>query len=187
MAKPKARIAEGRAAQPTPAAATVASAFAQARPRESHPRGSDRPRPRHPNFSPQLKISGFAQTRRSERCSRDALRHAGRGRRVIHRPILPAQAPESAKIGSWAVRGRSRRAGKRCVSVFSAVTAASAGAAASLRPTVDHVVARVLGGGHELDNLRPCCARCNYSSGASLGNRLRGMTSAPTWRSSRRW
>lgn len=134
MAKPKARIAEGRAAQPTPAAATVASAFAQARPRESHPRGSDRPRPRHPNFSPQLKISGFEQTRRSERCSRDALRHAGRGRRVIHRPILPAQAPESAKIGSWAVRGRSRRAGKRCVSVFSAVTAASAGAAASLRP-----------------------------------------------------
>ena len=39
--------------------------------------------------------------------------------------------------------------------------------------TVDHVVARVLGGEHSIENLVPSCARCNYSRGASLGNRLR--------------
>jgi 5-methylcytosine-specific restriction endonuclease McrA len=39
--------------------------------------------------------------------------------------------------------------------------------------TVDHVLSRVLGGTHDPDNLRPCCASCNYSTGAGLGNRLR--------------
>jgi 5-methylcytosine-specific restriction endonuclease McrA len=39
--------------------------------------------------------------------------------------------------------------------------------------TVDHVVARVLGGAHDLSNLVPSCAKCNYSRGAALGNRLR--------------
>jgi 5-methylcytosine-specific restriction endonuclease McrA len=39
--------------------------------------------------------------------------------------------------------------------------------------TVGHVVARVLGGTWELENLRPECKRCNYSAGAALGNRLR--------------
>jgi 5-methylcytosine-specific restriction endonuclease McrA len=44
-----------------------------------------------------------------------------------------------------------------------------------------------LGGGHELDNLRPCCRRCNSSMGASMGNRLRGARPVTTWRTSRRW
>jgi hypothetical protein len=39
--------------------------------------------------------------------------------------------------------------------------------------TVDHVVAVVLGGTHDLSNLRPCCQHCNSSTGASVGNRLR--------------
>ena len=39
--------------------------------------------------------------------------------------------------------------------------------------TVDHVVAVVLGGSHDLSNLRPCCQQCNSSAGASVGNRLR--------------
>jgi 5-methylcytosine-specific restriction endonuclease McrA len=39
--------------------------------------------------------------------------------------------------------------------------------------TVDHVVAVVLGGTHDLSNLRPCCQHCNSSAGASVGNRLR--------------
>jgi 5-methylcytosine-specific restriction endonuclease McrA len=39
--------------------------------------------------------------------------------------------------------------------------------------TVDHVVPRVLGGTHELSNLRPACSSCNSSTGASVGNRLR--------------
>jgi 5-methylcytosine-specific restriction endonuclease McrA len=39
--------------------------------------------------------------------------------------------------------------------------------------TVDHVVAAVLGGSHDLSNLRPACSRCNSSAGASVGNRLR--------------
>jgi 5-methylcytosine-specific restriction endonuclease McrA len=54
--------------------------------------------------------------------------------------------------------------------------------------TVDHVVPRVLGGTHDLDNLRPACRRCNFSTGASVGNRLRGgrMVVRP-WRSSRQW
>jgi 5-methylcytosine-specific restriction endonuclease McrA len=74
--------------------------------------------------------------------------------------------------------------------------------------TVDHVVAVVLGGTHDLSNLRPACGHCNSSTGAALGNRLRprrprpltaaqrraiaakraeaGMP-APVWRSARRW
>jgi len=39
--------------------------------------------------------------------------------------------------------------------------------------TVDHVVAVVLGGTHDLSNLWPCCQHCNSSAGASVGNRLR--------------
>lgn len=39
--------------------------------------------------------------------------------------------------------------------------------------TVDHVVPVVLGGSHDLANLRPACGRCNFSSGAAMGNRLR--------------
>ena len=39
--------------------------------------------------------------------------------------------------------------------------------------TVDHVVAVVLGGTHDLANLRPACGHCNSSIGAALGNRLR--------------
>jgi len=57
--------------------------------------------------------------------------------------------------------------------------------------TVDHVLALVLGGTSDLANLVPSCARCNYSRGAALGNRLRGgrrhaQTWQP-WRGSRRW
>lgn len=71
--------------------------------------------------------------------------------------------------------------------------------------TVDHIVPRVLGGGHNIENLRPSCGPCNYSSGASVGNRLRPpltgaqkraigarrRTAAPPparpWRTSREW
>jgi hypothetical protein len=75
--------------------------------------------------------------------------------------------------------------------------------------TVDHVVAVVLGGTHDLANLRPACGHCNSSTGASLGNRLRprrpgrpltarqlaairakrggGGAAAPVWQSARRW
>ena len=76
--------------------------------------------------------------------------------------------------------------------------------------TVDHVVAVVLGGTHDLANLRPCCGHCNSSAGASLGNRLRPRrpgrpltaaqrraiaakranartAAAPVWRSARLW
>jgi 5-methylcytosine-specific restriction endonuclease McrA len=55
--------------------------------------------------------------------------------------------------------------------------------------TVGHVVARVLGGGHDLENLRPECAPCNYGAGAALGNRLRAPRGcAPRgWRTSRNW
>jgi 5-methylcytosine-specific restriction endonuclease McrA len=58
--------------------------------------------------------------------------------------------------------------------------------------TVDHVLAVVLGGTHDLANLVPACQRCNYSRGAALGNRIRGLRrhQAPTYqpmRSSRRW
>ena len=55
--------------------------------------------------------------------------------------------------------------------------------------TVDHVLAVVLGVATELANLVPACARCNYSRGASLGNRLRGgqVAAWKPWRTSRRW
>jgi 5-methylcytosine-specific restriction endonuclease McrA len=46
--------------------------------------------------------------------------------------------------------------------------------------TVDHVLPVVLGGGHDLSNLRPACQRCNYSTGATVGNRLRPYR-ARTW------
>ena len=74
--------------------------------------------------------------------------------------------------------------------------------------SVDHVVPVVLGGTHDLANLRPACSSCNSSTGASVGNRLRprrprpltarqlaairakraeaGMPE-PVWRSARRW
>jgi 5-methylcytosine-specific restriction endonuclease McrA len=39
--------------------------------------------------------------------------------------------------------------------------------------SVDHVRPLVLGGSHDLSNLRPCCGSCNSSMGASIGNRLR--------------
>src|ERR1700722_519823 len=39
--------------------------------------------------------------------------------------------------------------------------------------TVDHVLARCLGGGHELGNLVPSCRGCNFRRGAEIGNRLR--------------
>jgi len=31
--------------------------------------------------------------------------------------------------------------------------------------TVDHIVAIMNGGGHDLDNLQPCCAQCNNRKG----------------------
>jgi 5-methylcytosine-specific restriction endonuclease McrA len=39
--------------------------------------------------------------------------------------------------------------------------------------TVDHVIPVVLGGTHDLSNLRPCCSFHNSSTGAAVGNRLR--------------
>jgi len=53
--------------------------------------------------------------------------------------------------------------------------------------TVDHVIPVVLGGSHDMSNLRPACSRCNSSAGASLGNRLSPRT--PPWkrRPVRRW
>jgi 5-methylcytosine-specific restriction endonuclease McrA len=39
--------------------------------------------------------------------------------------------------------------------------------------SVDHIIPVVLGGGHDLTNLRPACSSCNSSTGASIGNRLR--------------
>ena len=54
--------------------------------------------------------------------------------------------------------------------------------------TVDHVRPVVLGGTHDLANLRPCCSRCNSSAGASVGNRLRGRRRRHArWVTSRRW
>lgn len=62
--------------------------------------------------------------------------------------------------------------------------------------TVDHAVPVVLGGTHDLSNLRPACSRCNYSTGAAVGNRLRprmpplrqrGAPVARPMRSSRQW
>lgn len=42
----------------------------------------------------------------------------------------------------------------------------------------DHIVARVFGGTSVLANLRALHRRCNRSSGATLGNRLRGRRRA---------
>lgn len=64
--------------------------------------------------------------------------------------------------------------------------------------TVDHIRPVALGGTHTLDNLRPACQRCNSSTGASMGNRLRprrpltaAQRRAIAWkaagRSARRW
>ena len=74
--------------------------------------------------------------------------------------------------------------------------------------TVDHVLAVVLGGTHDLSNLRPACGHCNSSTGAAVGNRLRPRrlrpltaaqrraiaakraeagAAAPVWRSARDW
>jgi 5-methylcytosine-specific restriction endonuclease McrA len=46
--------------------------------------------------------------------------------------------------------------------------------------TVGHLQAQVLGGSDRIENLRPECSRCNFSAGASLGNRLSPRT--PPWR-----
>jgi 5-methylcytosine-specific restriction endonuclease McrA len=57
--------------------------------------------------------------------------------------------------------------------------------------TIDHVIPVVLGGGHDLGNLRPACSHCNYSTGATIGNRIRGIRKhgqqPQPWRSARRW
>jgi len=56
--------------------------------------------------------------------------------------------------------------------------------------TVDHVLPVVLGGGHELANLVPACQRCNYSRGATVGNRIRGsrpVVVRQPFHTSRRW
>lgn len=57
--------------------------------------------------------------------------------------------------------------------------------------TVDHIVALALGGTHDLGNLRPACEKCNKSTGATLGNKLRGArrdgSAGVQWRSSRDW
>ena len=49
--------------------------------------------------------------------------------------------------------------------------------------TVDHVLAVVLGGTNDPANLVPSFTLCNYSRGASLGNRLRGAGTVPVTRS----
>jgi 5-methylcytosine-specific restriction endonuclease McrA len=51
--------------------------------------------------------------------------------------------------------------------------------------SVDHVIPAVLGGGHDLANLRPCCSHCNSSAGATIGNRLRARSWQPPPRSQR--
>jgi len=50
--------------------------------------------------------------------------------------------------------------------------------------TAGHVRADVLGGTDDLSNLRPECAQCNYSAGATLGNELRrtaGLNASRRW------
>ncbi len=39
--------------------------------------------------------------------------------------------------------------------------------------TVEHRIPAALGGGNERSNLAGACARCNYSRGGKLGNKLR--------------
>ena len=53
--------------------------------------------------------------------------------------------------------------------------------------TVDHVRPVVLGGTHDIGNLRPACGHCSSSAGASIGNRLRGGAVYRPGPSSRRW
>jgi hypothetical protein len=50
--------------------------------------------------------------------------------------------------------------------------------------SVDHVVPVALGGTHALSNLRPACSRCNSSTGASMGNRLRPARPMTGWQRS---
>jgi 5-methylcytosine-specific restriction endonuclease McrA len=51
--------------------------------------------------------------------------------------------------------------------------------------TADHIVPLVMGGTHDLSNLRPMCRRCNSSLGAQLTNRLK--MAGKVGRQSRRW
>jgi 5-methylcytosine-specific restriction endonuclease McrA len=44
---------------------------------------------------------------------------------------------------------------------------------------VDHVIARARGGGHDLDNLVACCARCNSLKGAKESGSFLGGSSTP--------
>ncbi len=55
--------------------------------------------------------------------------------------------------------------------------------------SVDHVRPVILGGTHDLANLRPCCSRCNRSAGAAVRNQLRGRrrTGRPQPRRYTRW
>lgn len=55
-----------------------------------------------------------------------------------------------------------------------------------LRHSVDHIIPVVLGGGHDLGNLRPACSSCNSSTGASMGNRLRPQRPRPLTAAQRR-
>jgi 5-methylcytosine-specific restriction endonuclease McrA len=45
--------------------------------------------------------------------------------------------------------------------------------------SVDHIVPVVLGGGHDLANLRSASSSCNSCTGASVGNRLRPRRPRP--------
>jgi 5-methylcytosine-specific restriction endonuclease McrA len=47
-----------------------------------------------------------------------------------------------------------------------------------LELTADHLIPLALGGSSHLENLRPCCLRCN----TSRGHRRRPTAPAPTWR-----
>lgn len=44
---------------------------------------------------------------------------------------------------------------------------------------VDHIVPRVSGGGHELDNLTSCCAKCNQLKGSKSHAVFLGVRSTP--------
>ena len=49
---------------------------------------------------------------------------------------------------------------------------------------VDHVIPRSRGGGHELDNLLACCAKCNTLKGAKEGLFLGRSSTPPVFSSS---
>jgi 5-methylcytosine-specific restriction endonuclease McrA len=55
--------------------------------------------------------------------------------------------------------------------------------------TIDHLRPVILGGDHDPANLRPACRRCNFGTGAALGNRLRGgrVVVRRAWPASRDW